>query len=325
MQVTSSQKRRVAVFFIAGVVFMATLIIFLVGNKLLKREDCYYSNFENISIAGLTEGASVKFQGMNIGYVSSISIDNENTSVVKINFCLKPDVPIKEGTKSQLGNIGITGLKFLELQGGGKGKNIDIGGEIPSEKSSWDEISGKATVITAKIESILNMTNSILKNVDQQSLENILKNVSGITESIDIVLRENRTKINSITDKSDKFLSTVLKNRDKLTKILNNIAALTNKEGPIFLAFNSLKDTSDEAKDRIANSKIDENFQKLYSLLDSLQKTMDTINLTVLRSQEDITSSFEELNEAMSNFNEFTRIIMENPSAIIKGGEGDTK
>lgn len=122
MQITGAQKRRVALFFIFGAFIVISIVALLVGNRLLKREKCFHTRFTNVSVAGLGEGASVKFQGMDVGNVSQISVDPLNTAVIRIDFCLKPGIPIREGTSAQLGNIGITGLKFVELTGGGKGK-----------------------------------------------------------------------------------------------------------------------------------------------------------------------------------------------------------
>ncbi|MGI6394639.1 MAG: MlaD family protein [bacterium] len=324
MQVTNAQKRRVAVFFLFGITVVVLIAAVLVGNRVLKREDCYYSKFVDISVAGLTEGSSVKFQGMNIGHVSAISIDPENTAVVQINFCLKPGVPIKEGTMAELGNIGITGLKFLELKGGGTGENIPINGEIPAIKSGWDEITGKASVIAEKLESILNSLNNALEGVKKEDVESIVQNVNGISKSVDVILKENKDDIRSIVARVDFLLKEVNGNMGNVTSITKNIKDLTSPEGSLSKTLVMIEETVAEVSKDYKEADIKDKVDKIFALVETTQKTIDTINLTIERSKENIDKSLSEMSDGMSNFSEFTRIIMENPSALFnapKSGE----
>ena len=316
MQVTSAQKRRVAIFFIFGISVILLLVVLLIGNRLLKREDCYFTRFEDISVAGLSEGSSVKFQGMNIGSVSNISVDKENTAVVQVGFCLKPGVPIKEGTKSQLGTIGITGLKFLELKGGGQGENIPVGGEIPSEKSGWDEITGKASVIATKLELILNQVNEALKGVQKEDVEKIVKNVNGISTSLDEILVKNKDEITGIVKEARVFMKELNGNMDNVKSITTNIREITSKDGSLAKTLNTMEDVISEFQTDYKNADIQAKVDKMFGLVESTQKTVDTLQLTFERSSEKIDKSLDDLSDAMSNFSEFTRIIMENPSAL---------
>lgn len=323
MQITKAQKRRVAIFFIFGAVIVILITALLVGNRLLKREDCYYTRFTDISVAGLTEGSSVKFQGMNIGHVSEISIDTENTAVVQIGFCLKPGVPIKEGTTAQLGNIGITGLKFLELQGGGTGKDIPVGGEIPSQKSDWDEITGKATVIAQKLESILNTINLAIKGVKKEDVEAIAKNVKGITGSVDVILRDNKNDIKSIISRVDTLLKEINGNMSNVSAITSNVRDMTSPQGSLYRTLGLVEETVRDIQKDYRSADIKDKVDKMFVLVENTQKTIETVNITLERNKEHIDRTFTEMSDGMSNFNEFTRIIMENPASLFSSGPED--
>lgn len=325
MQITNSQKRRVAIFFIFGITLFLTLVAVLVGNKILKREDCYFTKFKDISVAGLTEGSSVKFQGMNIGAVSAISIDQQDTAIVRIDFCVNPGVPMKDGTFSQLGNIGITGLKFLELKGGGTGKNIPINGEVPSSESTWDTITGKAEVIAEKLELILNNINNITKEIKPATVTKITENIAGISTSVNTILNQNKDNIRSIVSRTDELLANINSNMDNISKITGDVAKMTGKDGQIQKTLNEFAGTATDVRTLMKDAKLEQNITKVFTLIDSMQKTMDTVNLTLKRSQENITDSMENLSEGMENFSEFTRILMENPSAILKGNSSEGK
>ncbi len=319
MQITKAQRRRVALFFIAGLALFLVSVGVVVGDKLLAREDCYYANFRNVSVAGLSEGSSVKFQGMNIGSVHRISIDEMDSSIIRIDFCLKPGTPMKEGTTAQLGNIGITGLKFVELKGGGKFKEIPRGGEVPTIESQWDQITGKAEVIAEKLEIILNNVNNVVREVDPKTVKQIADNIAAITASLNTILAQNKDPFRTVTGEAAVFLKKLNESMGQIDGIVNDIRAMTAKEGDITETLTTFSDSAREVKTAVRDADIKATMERTAKLLDTLQKTAETINLTLLRSQEDITKALDNLAESMHNFNEFTRIIMENPGAILQG------
>lgn len=322
MQITSAQKRRVGIFFVMGIVFVFGFAAVLILDEVMKRRDCYYTEFKDVSVAGLSEGSSVKFQGMNIGSVAGISVNPDNTKIVRVDFCIKPDVPLREGTVAELGNIGITGLKFMELQGGGDGPVIETGESVPSKPSSWDAITGKATVIATKVEEILNNIYNITEGISSEEVEKIVANVERISESVDLILRENRDEIKSVLKNSDVLIVNMNRGVEQITEVSNNLSRMTRKDGELDRAITDISETASKINNSYEKEKFEESVEKVNHLVESVQKTVDTVNLTLMRSQENITVSFEELSEGMYNFNEFTRQIRENPATIFRG-KGD--
>ncbi|HSA34720.1 MAG TPA: MlaD family protein [bacterium] len=325
MQITPAQKRRVALFFLGGGALFVIVVGIIIGDKLLKREDCYYSNFRDVSVAGLSEGSSVKFQGMNIGSVRDIAIDEMDSAIIRIHFCLKPDTPMKEGTTAQLGSVGITGLKFLELKGGGKWRDIPEGGEVPSISSQWDQITGKAEVIAEKLEIILNNVNNVVQDVKPEKVKQIVDNVAGISASLNTILTQNKDNVRTLTGESAIFMRKLNDSMDELDKVVTDVRAMTAKDGAITGALQSVSGAADEIGKATREADIKGTMEKISLLLDSLNKTTETINLTLVRSREDINKSLDNLSESMMNFNEFTRIIMENPAAILQGTGSEDK
>lgn len=338
MQITAAQKRRVAVFFILGTVLFLGLIALLIGNRLLKRERCFYTQFQNLSVAGLSEGSGVKFQGMAIGQVRTISIDATDTSIIRCDFCLKPGVPIKEGTFSTMGNIGITGLKFIELKGGGTGDNIPEGGLIPGKKSSWDEISGKATVITNKIEAILNRSNILVKEIDPKMVPGILTDIHEITTFSKTYIKDNAPRLITLSDDSHNVMIQLEKTLKESELTLKSVREMTQQGhlaiknlnqgvnrinkllAPGAVVARTLKEAEGVVQ-KLNKSEIAESFIKLNKVLNDIGKTVGTVNLLLRQSQEAIINSFESLSEGLEYFSEFSRTIMENPSAILRGSE----
>ena len=326
MQITKKQKRRVAVFFIIGIVVFAGTIAVLVGEKILKKENCYYTTFKDLSVSGLTMGSSVKFQGMNVGQVKKISIDKKDTTIVRIDVCIKPDVAIKKGTYANLGSLGITGLKFVELKGGGKGADIPLSGNIPGKKSGLDDITQKASEITNKIDRILDKTDRMLSKLDDNDLKKLVNNIDSITDNVNGIIKENRADIKSILSSSASIFVTADNAVSGVNVILGDLKTLskmikrmTKPNGVVEKIMQSLE----KGSEKLAKSDIGKTINNVNKLISSIMKTTELVNLTMLRTKEQVINSVDDLAEGMEYFKEFNRTIMENPGAILRSEDNE--
>jgi len=94
------------------------------------------------SVNGLALGDPVKFRGVDVGTVKAMAIDLDDPRLVQVDVRLRKDAPIKTDTKAVLKLKGITGVMFIELDGGSpdapslaSATAEDQIPEIPSEKS----------------------------------------------------------------------------------------------------------------------------------------------------------------------------------------------
>jgi phospholipid/cholesterol/gamma-HCH transport system substrate-binding protein len=66
----------------------------------------------------LAVGDPVKFRGIDVGTVKSMSIDPDNSRLVLVDVTLRKETPVKTDTRASLALKGITGVVFIELNGG---------------------------------------------------------------------------------------------------------------------------------------------------------------------------------------------------------------
>jgi phospholipid/cholesterol/gamma-HCH transport system substrate-binding protein len=107
------------------------------------RDDIVYRIHFTESVDGLALGDPVKFRGVNVGTVKSMAIDPDDPRLVQVDVRLRKDAPIKTDTKAVLKLKGITGVMFIELDGGSPdAPSLALATaegrlpEIPSEKST---------------------------------------------------------------------------------------------------------------------------------------------------------------------------------------------
>ena len=106
------------------------------------RDDVMYRIHFAESVSGLALGDPVKFQGVDVGNVKAMRIDRDDPRRVEVEVRLRKETPVKTDTTASLKLKGITGVVFVELNGGGPeakllAETTPAGQvpEIPSEKS----------------------------------------------------------------------------------------------------------------------------------------------------------------------------------------------
>lgn len=74
-----------------------------------------YAVYTTDSVSGLSIQSKVKYNGVNVGYVSSITIDPINPQMVRLLLKIESTVPITSATTASLVEQGITGVSFIDL------------------------------------------------------------------------------------------------------------------------------------------------------------------------------------------------------------------
>ena len=94
------------------------------------------------SVSGLSRGDVVKYHGVDVGTVKAMTLDAVDPRLVQVDVKLRKEAPVKTDTKATLALKGITGVVYVELNGGTPDAQMlaDVTPrgqvpEIPSEKS----------------------------------------------------------------------------------------------------------------------------------------------------------------------------------------------
>jgi phospholipid/cholesterol/gamma-HCH transport system substrate-binding protein len=311
--VPRSQKVRLGVFLSITTFLLLLAIIVVTGNKLLKREKTYYIRYKDVSLHGLEIGTQVKYQGIRIGRIEDIFIDKEDISSLIVEISIDSKVPIKENTEAVMAMIGITGLKLIELRGGTNEANeLPPGSFIPAAHSLVESLSGRAEDIAQKVELILNNLLDLTGPNRQTSLFNLVDNASAALKNFSTMMESNETNIYDMltnlryfTMRLDSFMLISNSSMSRLNEILNSPEL-------------------DQTLTNVSHISTDLNEADLKTLLSELNLTVQQIkqtfvhmDRTLLKSRHDLLSSIETLKESMEYFNEFSRLISENPSLLI--------
>jgi len=169
-------------FIIGFSVAAALLFVWLAGSG--HRDDVLYRIRFTESVSGLALGDSVKYHGVDVGTVKTMALDPSDPRAVWVDVKLRKDTPVKTDTKASLKLKGITGVVFIELDGGSPNAKSLLAAtpqnqipEIPSEKSSLNAFLDKLPKVIDKFSSIEDQTKKVVSEVGGLT-EKIKKNPS---------------------------------------------------------------------------------------------------------------------------------------------------
>lgn len=191
----------IGAFTLAGVLGLLGFFVWL-ANLQLDRQYAYLDIlFDNVS--GLGVGGDVRFNGVSVGQATSVALYDKDPTKVIVRVQVNADTPVKVDSVAQLRAQGITGLSFIELDGGDR-RSERLEGEdgavpvIVARRSiaqtltqSAPNLLTQATVLMSRAEALMSPQNvahvaEILRNLEQASgsLDTALGEVPGIAQTV---------------------------------------------------------------------------------------------------------------------------------------------
>jgi hypothetical protein len=143
----------------------------------------YEARFEQ-SVSGLTEGASVLFNGVRAGAVIKIALDPDNPKRVTATLSVDPQAPVRADTQVDVTYLGLTGVAAVALVGGTR--------EAPRLTSQ----NGQPPLLIASPSAGRSLTEAAqvaLRNID----ELVSQNSKGITTAVNGIATFNNLSISA--------------------------------------------------------------------------------------------------------------------------------
>lgn len=186
------------------------------------------------SVSGLSRGARVLFNGLNVGEVKAIDLLPNDPGKVFATITVNANTPVKTDTRARLESQGLTGVASIALIGGTPGAQ-DLPGNainppvITAEQSEIQNILETLQRLTGKVDSAMTQVEKLI-STNAGSISKTIKNV----ETFSGALSDNSGGVKQFMEsiaELGKTLKPVVANLDSLTKNLNErIAAIEPKQ-----------------------------------------------------------------------------------------------
>lgn len=235
-----TREIKTAILVIASILLFIWGYSFLKGTDLLSNYSTFYVKYENVD--GLVRSAPVTINGLVVGKVNSIKLDEDWTSVVELQ--INGDYKITKNSIAELYSPGPIGGKQIALLPNKETKDLALSGDylVSSNKLGLTEtVSNEIKPIKEKLNSVLENANTMLVSMNQvldakskENLKNSLENLNAtlaefkeVSQSANEMLADNKSKINATMTNVEKASSNFSKLSDSIAKV--NIAETVRK------------------------------------------------------------------------------------------------
>jgi phospholipid/cholesterol/gamma-HCH transport system substrate-binding protein len=269
-----------------GMMALVSGVILYLGFNFLKGMDFfspvkkYYVWYDNVD--GLTASNSVIISGLNVGRVNKTTLDQQKGNKILVELQINKDIVLGDSTKALLSSLDLLGGKSIVLNLGKNSKIFDSGDTLIGikEKGFIQVLGDKATPVLSNLDSTIMRINSILGDETNNKISKLLANLVVASESIKLLMAENRTNISGLTGNLNELSASLVQTEKGLKPILVKFNALADSLNDL-----ELKRVVTNANNTMSNlSAITEKINKGEGSLGALineKTTVDNLNKAI--------------------------------------------
>ena len=174
--------------FVLVIIFLAFgAVLWLGGVKLSEVHDTYYIFFRG-SVAGLSKGSAVQYNGIPVGRVADIRVDPTNIARIQVTVQIDTSlVTIKSDARAFLDTNILSGVSTVQIRGGTQ-EASDLQPEpghkypvIKAGRSELEEVKASLPELLADLKETAHSLNELLDQNNRQAVSDTLQNLRTIT------------------------------------------------------------------------------------------------------------------------------------------------
>ena len=293
--------------FVLVIIFLAFgAVLWLGGVNLSEVHDTYYIFFRG-SVAGLSKGSAVQYNGIPVGRVADIRVDPTNIARIQVTVQIDTSlVTIKSDARAFLDTNILSGVSTVQIRGGtqqAKVLEVTPGYRYPviqPERSDIEQVKSTLPDLTGELKNAAAKLNAVLNADNRQAIYDSLHNIRTVTAALAVHSQE----IGPILDNTN---ASIL----ELKALLQHVdQSYTARDGLKDQVSHTLKDY-----DRLAANLIETSHQ-LQLLIDDARPTINKFNQQTLSGVNDLVGDAQLL---AANLNRLLAQIERDPTRLLFG------
>ncbi|WP_170762995.1 MlaD family protein [Ruegeria lacuscaerulensis] len=341
----------IGAFTLAGILGAFGFFLWLAKFEVSRQYAYYDVLFDNVS--GLSAAGGVSYNGLPVGQVISLNLDDDDPSKVRVKLEVDADIPVTEDTIAQLQSLGVTGVSYVELSGGSvSGKRLPENSVIKSKRSAIQSLFEGAPKVLDEAVNLLENLNAVVDDKNRKSVSDILDNLASASGKLEKTLSdfENLStdlggaakKLGDFTDRLDQLADTAETTLTTGTDTLNSVktasesatAALDSAKGTIETADRVIQEDVKPFIDRasalaerlsrlsdegsVALATVTETFLNANKTLGSITGAMETAKSTLTSAERAFDSANKVINEDIGTVMDDVRNAANEVAATVK-------
>jgi len=329
--ITKAQKMRLGVFVLVALLLLVAMLMAVLGSTVFADRDEYVVRYD-ISVSGLEVGAPVKYNGVRVGRVDRLWIDALQISQTVVAISLQQGTPVKENTRAVLNVQGITGLRFIELAGGtSDARTLKPGATIRAGTAILDKLTGRAETLSLKAEMLINQLLALTGDENRALVTDVLERSGSLMNTLDKAVTRNATDLDRVVQQTvmateklnevlDELRRAARESRDAIASVRKQAEGVLDAKR-VAAVLDDARGAIGEVRKRVGADELGKVTRSLEGLVSHLDSMVTKVDMVVLRSREDLRSSLRYLAEATENLRDFSRLIREDPSRLLRSQE----
>ncbi|MEX0283073.1 MAG: MlaD family protein [Paracoccaceae bacterium] len=179
----------IGAFTLAGLLGIAGFLLWL-ANVQVNRQFAYYDVlFDNV--AGLSAAGAVRYNGLPVGQVVGLELDDDDPSKVRVRLEVDASTPIKTDTTAQLQSQGVTGVSYVALSGGSPDAELlPDDGLIVGERSALQSLFEGAPELLNEAITLVEDLHAVVNEENREAVSTLLANLSSASGRLDNTLSD---------------------------------------------------------------------------------------------------------------------------------------
>lgn len=257
MKLKMNNELKVGGFVVIVLLLFVLGLNFLKGNSMFSSDKEFYTFYANVQ--GLSVSADVQLNGVSIGKVKDISLQDDKS--IKVAFNIKEGVRIPKSAQAKLtSNDLLTGSKIISIEFNQDEGSDLLGGFMEGLESEGllDDLSNSVSPLVGTIQSVLTSVDTLIHSVNSIVNENTRSHINESFAQLELTMKE-LNKFSVVLNEQSQHLHQTMNNIESITKNLaNNNQSITTTlgnletfshsltEADINATLNSLEQASEE-------------------------------------------------------------------------------
>lgn len=231
---------------------VVALIALLTGFLLWWTTDFRHKNYHtyvvymNQDVSGLSVQSPVKFNGVLVGKVASIQLNNQDPQQVILQLNIQVGTPITTSTVATLANQGLTGVSFIDLSATTSDTTplVAAPGQvypmIPSQPSLMSQILSEVKEAAGDFKQVSASLKQIFNQQNTQNIQDILQNLAKTSKAMPAMVsqvNQSAQDVGVLTNNINQAVPSALQLLDRLNQMSGNLDVVTSemKQNPAVL------------------------------------------------------------------------------------------
>ncbi len=319
---TRAQKVRLALFFIVATTILAAFLLGVAGSHVFQQRDTYTVEFAGVSVGGLNTGAQVKYQGITVGRVENTYISPHDIATVVVEISIDPakiQGALRRDTRAVIYNLGITGLKYIELiPGTNASEPLPPGSTIAAGETFLADLDRQAEILSGKVELLLDRIALVLDERNRANFAGALASGHELANTTAAIVARNESRLDTTLANLEAASAALAQASRTVATTADSLARLVGSE-PVRRTVRDVQESAGRIR-ALVSGPLPELVASVAALTANADKAVVHVDQTVLQSRSSLLNATQDMEEALQNLRELSELVRDNPTILIRGG-----